>query len=82
MRVNIPELEKDLKASLGKLKVDCLELYFLHRDDPAVSVEEILGWLEKKVKEGWKYCKQNKAGSGSIFTGSGSFVPAVGSYCP
>lgn len=52
MRVKIPELEKDLEASLRKLKVDYLDLYFLHRDDPQVPVEELLGWLEKKAEEG------------------------------
>lgn len=52
MRVNIPELEKDLESSLKKLNVDYVDMYFLHRDDPAVPVEELLGWLEKKVEEG------------------------------
>lgn len=52
MRVKVPELEKDLEASLHKLNVDYLDLYFLHRDDPAVPVEELLGWLERKVEEG------------------------------
>lgn len=52
MRVNIQELEKDLEASLRKLNTDYVDLYFLHRDDPAVPVEELLGWLEKKTREG------------------------------
>ncbi len=51
-RVDIPDLEMDLTASLEKLRVDYVDMYFLHRDDPGVPVEELLGWLEDKVKEG------------------------------
>lgn len=51
-RVNVAELEKDLEGSLKNLNVDYLDLYFLHRDDPNVPVQELLEWLEKKVKEG------------------------------
>lgn len=51
-RVWVPELEGDLEQSLKNLQTDYIDLYFLHRDNLAIGVEELLDWLEAKVKEG------------------------------
>lgn len=45
-------LQANVEKSLRKFGTDYVDLYFLHRDDPSIPVEEILGFLEEKVKEG------------------------------
>lgn len=44
-RCSRQELEKDLKESLQRLQIDCIDLFWLHRDDPGQPVEEILSAL-------------------------------------
>ena len=44
-RLSTRELEIDLAGSLGKLQTDCIDLYWLHRDDPNRSVAELLETL-------------------------------------
>lgn len=51
-RVNPSEIEKDLEESLSFLHTDYIDIYFLHRDDPSISVEEIIDFLDQKVREG------------------------------
>ncbi len=51
-RLHADELENDLTMSLRSLKTDCIDIYLLHRDDPAIPVSDIVDWLEKKVSEG------------------------------
>jgi pyridoxine 4-dehydrogenase len=45
-------LQKDLEDSLDRLKVDCIDLYQLHRVDPKVSIEESVGALKTFQDEG------------------------------
>lgn len=52
MRVTPKEVEADLNGSLQKLGTDRIDIYFLHRDDPDVPIEEILGFLEEQVQKG------------------------------
>ena len=40
------------EASLKRLGVDCIDLYFLHRIDPEVPVEDTVGAMGKLVEEG------------------------------
>ena len=42
----------DIDDSLGRLKIDVIDLYWLHRDDPRMSVEEILETLNAEVTRG------------------------------
>lgn len=51
-RMSDAELEGDLQNSLRNLRADAVDIYYLHRDDPSRSVEEIIGFLERKVKAG------------------------------
>ena len=51
-RLNKKELGNDINDSLQSLNLDAIDLYFLHRDDPSVPVDEILFWLEGHKKEG------------------------------
>jgi aryl-alcohol dehydrogenase-like predicted oxidoreductase len=45
-------LRRQCEASLKRLGVDSLDLYYLHRIDPAVPVEESFGALSELVREG------------------------------
>ncbi|MDI9497468.1 MAG: aldo/keto reductase [Bacillota bacterium] len=51
-RMSPAELRNDLESSLTALGVDCIDLYWLHRDDPGVPVADILGVLDGFVREG------------------------------
>jgi aryl-alcohol dehydrogenase-like predicted oxidoreductase len=51
-RVNLREARRDIEASLRALRCECIELYWLHRDDPAVPVEEIVEFMQGFIREG------------------------------
>jgi aryl-alcohol dehydrogenase-like predicted oxidoreductase len=51
-RMSKNEVESDLNSSLQRLGVDCVDLYWLHRDDPGTPVEEIVLILEEFRKIG------------------------------
>jgi aryl-alcohol dehydrogenase-like predicted oxidoreductase len=40
------------EASLRRLGIDCIDLHYLHRHDPAVPIEEVVGALADLVAEG------------------------------
>ena len=45
-------VKKSCEASLGRLGVDVIDLYYQHRVDPAVPIEETVGAMAELVKEG------------------------------
>jgi aryl-alcohol dehydrogenase-like predicted oxidoreductase len=45
-RMSKGEIQADLDSSLQRLGVECIDLYWLHRDAPGYPIEEILGTLE------------------------------------
>ena len=51
-RVTPEELAKDLHESLEYLQTDYIDLYMLHRDNPALPVSEIVDCLDAFVREG------------------------------
>ena len=51
-RVHAKDIGYDLDCSLDFLKTDYIDLYFLHRDDPKVPVEEIVDCLDAAVDAG------------------------------
>jgi aryl-alcohol dehydrogenase-like predicted oxidoreductase len=51
-RVNPESIKQDLQESLDRLKTDYIDLYLLHRDDPAVSVGPIIEVLNELRNEG------------------------------
>jgi aryl-alcohol dehydrogenase-like predicted oxidoreductase len=56
-RLSPKEITADLEESLIYLQVDCIDLYWLHRDDPDRPVEEIVNILAKHIKAGKiRYC--------------------------
>lgn len=42
----------DIDDSLGRLQCDTIALYYLHRDDPQIPVNEIIGALNEEVRCG------------------------------
>lgn len=51
-RLSFREVQRDLEESLDCLKIDCIDLYWLHRDNPAVPAEEITEWMNLFLREG------------------------------
>lgn len=51
-RLSREELESDLLESLKALQTDYIDIYFLHRDDESIPVEEIMPILNDFVKSG------------------------------
>ncbi|TAN56905.1 MAG: aldo/keto reductase [Rhodospirillales bacterium] len=43
---------KAIDASLGRLGLDCVDLWYLHFPDPSVAIEETVGAMAKAVKAG------------------------------
>ena len=56
-----------VEASLKRLKIDVIDLYYAHRIDPNVPVEEMVGAMAELVKEGKvKYLGLSEASVNSI----------------
>lgn len=51
-RLNEQEIRKDLDKSLHCLKTQCIDVYFLHRDDVNTPVEKIIDAMDIFRKEG------------------------------
>lgn len=51
-RMSEEEIRSDIEASLKALKTDYVDIYYLHRDDQTIPVEEIMPILHKLVLEG------------------------------
>lgn len=50
---NTPEyIRRCCETSLKRLGVECIDLYYIHRVDPAVPIEDTMGCLSGLVKEG------------------------------
>ncbi len=51
-RIGPADLAADIRASLDALQTDAIDVYWLHRDDPAVPVGEILAALNEYLAAG------------------------------
>jgi len=56
-RMNEPRMsreciEHDVDSSLRHLQTDCIDLYYLHRDDPATPAGEIIESLNEQIRAG------------------------------
>lgn len=51
-RLSKNEIEFDLNTSLKALKTDYIDLFWLHRDDPDVMVDEVIDYLNSFVNAG------------------------------
>ena len=45
-------VQSSVEASLKRLNVDVIDLYYLHRKDPATSIEETVGAMAKLIEQG------------------------------
>jgi aryl-alcohol dehydrogenase-like predicted oxidoreductase len=46
------QIRKSVEGSLERLKVDTIDLYYQHRVDPNVPIEEVAGVVQDLIKEG------------------------------
>lgn len=51
-RLSYPDLEDDLNGTLKAFRTDCIDIFWLHRDDPSLPVEEIMESVNKFIKAG------------------------------
>ncbi len=88
-RVNKKEVAIDLESSLLTMGLDCIDLYYLHRDDPQKPVEEIVDFCEEFVKEGkiryyafsnWDLHRASSALEYAKSTGKNGFVALSNQY--
>lgn len=82
-RLSKREVERDLDASLKNLGVEAVDLYYLHRDDPALPAAEIVAYLEEFVAAGkiryygfsnWKLSRAEEAFEAAQTMGARGFV--------
>src|SRR5436305_761026 len=52
VRLSPTELQQDLEGSLETLGTDYIDLWFLHRDDESIPVEEIIDSCDTFVRDG------------------------------
>jgi aryl-alcohol dehydrogenase-like predicted oxidoreductase len=45
-------IRRAVEGSLARLDMECIDLYYQHRVDPAVPIEEVVGTLGDLIKEG------------------------------
>jgi aryl-alcohol dehydrogenase-like predicted oxidoreductase len=45
-------IKKVVEASLKRLKTECIDLYYQHRVDPKVPIEDVAGAIKDLIKEG------------------------------
>ena len=64
---SVAHLKNAVEASLKRLKIDTIDLYYAHRIDPNVPVEEMVGAMAQLVKEGKvRYLGLSEASASSI----------------
>lgn len=77
-RINEIDVRKDLEESLKLLNTSYIDIYMLHRDDPSISVEEIMTFMNKFIDEGeikaigvsnWQYKRIIEANNYAIKNG-------------
>jgi aryl-alcohol dehydrogenase-like predicted oxidoreductase len=82
-RLSKREIESDLDSSLCRLGVDCIDIYWVHRDAPVVPAEEILLALETFRKAGkirhsgfsnWQQSRAEAARQAALRLGIPGFV--------
>jgi aryl-alcohol dehydrogenase-like predicted oxidoreductase len=60
-------IKQAVEASLHRLKIDTIDLYYAHRIDPKVPIEEMVGAMSDLVKEGKvRYLGLSEASADSI----------------
>jgi aryl-alcohol dehydrogenase-like predicted oxidoreductase len=82
-RMSKAEIQSDLDSSLQRLRVDCIDLYWLHRDAPGYPVEEVLQGLESFRQAGkirylgfsnWTQARAEEARQAAVRLGMQGFI--------
>jgi aryl-alcohol dehydrogenase-like predicted oxidoreductase len=61
------QIRSAVEGSLKRLKTDCIDLYYQHRVDPDVPMEEVAGVVQDLIKQGKvRYFGLSEAGANSI----------------
>lgn len=61
------QIRQSVEGSLKRLKIDTIDLYYQHRVDPQVPIEEVAGVIQDLIKEGKvKYWGLSEAGVQTI----------------
>jgi aryl-alcohol dehydrogenase-like predicted oxidoreductase len=89
-RTSAAELRTDLEASLRTLRVDAIDVYWLHRDDTSRPVEHFIDVLNTFVREGkvrafgasnWTAARLRAANTYAQATGQRSFAANQPFWC-
>lgn len=89
-RISEADVRSDIESSLRNLGTDCVDTYFLHRDDEALPVEVIMPILDKLVREGktryigasnWKVSRINEANAFARANGMTEFAVSQIYWC-
>lgn len=60
-------MKQAVELSLKRLNIECIDLYYAHRIDPNIPVEDMVGAMAELVKEGKvKYLGLSEASAASI----------------
>ena len=51
-RLSKEEMRSDLEKSLNALRINCIDIYFYHRDDESLPVSQLIETMEDFVREG------------------------------
>lgn len=82
-RLNARELSADIDASLRRMRVEVIDLYYVHRDDRATPVERIIDALNRHVRAGkirylgcsnWTAARIRAANAYAAASGQAGFV--------
>lgn len=81
-RLSRAEIESDIDESLRALRVDCIDIMWLHRDDEALPTEPIVDTMNAMRKKGkiryfgasnWRYDRIKAANRYAVETGQAGF---------
>lgn len=51
-RLSYNDIKNDLESSLDLLGIDCVDMYWLHRDNSQILAGEVASWMDEFVKKG------------------------------
>lgn len=89
-RITEDDIRADVESSLRYLRTDCVDVYFLHRDDEDQPVEAIMPILDKLVREGktrligasnWTVARINEANAFARDNGMTEFAVSQIFWC-
>ena len=81
-RMNAKDIGTHVSESLERLQTDAIDLYWIHKDEPAIPAGEILGMLAEHVKVGrlkaigcsnWRVERQKEAAAAAAKMGMAGF---------